>query len=65
MNKINHYVIEVQFYPDSQWCYYTGYRTLQTLKKRIVYLREQSNQRYKFRLVARNYDNEVIKIYDI
>lgn len=60
MKRIYSYVIEQYF--NNKWIFCTGYKTLPTMRKRFNLMREHGI--IKIRLVARDYDRNVIKVYE-
>lgn len=65
MKRIYAYVIEIKFHGSDNWCFYTGYKTLPTLKKKLAHLRSINCSNHEFRLVAKDYNRNIIKVYDL
>lgn len=75
-NYIDHYVIEVMYESslDPHWCFLTGYKTLPTMRKKFNQLKEfvpggkvavYGLRIIKARLVARDYDKNIVKVYEV
>ena len=72
MSKIDNYCIQAKNNINNNWYFITGFKTLPTMKKKfssMLKTREILRKRYNIktresiRLVARDYNKNIIKVY--